>query len=180
MDNPVSTASFEIREATVSDVTALAALHVQTFNETHGIDGPTYVTREYQWRKLFESGDKDWFCLIIENKQAELIGFAKGNPYKYDDLPFSGELNKIYLLRKYHKMGFGRRLICQVALQFLNRGISSMLLFGDANNPSNWFYEALGAERLYAENGEFHGGYGWRDLKILADRCSSISPEVKE
>lgn len=55
-----------------------------------------------------------------------------------------------------------------------------MLLFGDANNPSNGFYEAMGAERLYAANGEFHGGYGWRDLQILADGCSSISPEAKE
>jgi hypothetical protein len=46
-----------------------------------------------------------------------------------------------------------------------------MLLFGDAQNPSNGFYEALGAERLYAANGEFHGGYGWRDLQRLASIC---------
>jgi hypothetical protein len=25
----------------------------------------------------------------------------------------------------------------------------------------------MGAERLYAANGEFHGGYGWRDLHRL-------------
>jgi len=39
-----------------------------------------------------------------------------------------------------------------------------MLLFGDAANPSNGFYEAFGAERLYSADGEFHGGYDWRDL----------------
>jgi hypothetical protein len=43
-----------------------------------------------------------------------------------------------------------------------------MLLFGDAYSPSNRFYEALGAERLFAPSGEFHGGYGWRDLRQLA------------
>lgn len=64
MDNQASATSFEIREATISDVPALAALHVQTFNETHGMNpnGPTYELREYQWLKLFESADKDWFC----------------------------------------------------------------------------------------------------------------------
>ena len=46
-----------------------------------------------------------------------------------------------------------------------------MLLFGDARNPSNEFYEALGAERLYSKEGEFHGGHGWRNLDELAKKC---------
>ena len=46
-----------------------------------------------------------------------------------------------------------------------------MLLFGDASSPSNGFYEAFGAERLYSESGEFHGGYGWRDLARLSAHC---------
>jgi hypothetical protein len=65
----------------------------------------------------------------------------------------------------------GRRLVGHVARRLLSQGISSMLLFGDARNPSNLFYEALGAERLFAANGEFHGGYGWRDLRKLASIC---------
>ena len=39
-----------------------------------------------------------------------------------------------------------------------------MLLFGEASNPSNGFYEKFGAERIYGDGGEFHGSYGWRDL----------------
>jgi hypothetical protein len=42
-----------------------------------------------------------------------------------------------------------------------------MRLFGEATNPSTGFYERFGAERLYSESGEFHGGYGWRDLNAL-------------
>jgi hypothetical protein len=44
-----------------------------------------------------------------------------------------------------------------------------MLLFGEATNPSNRFYEAFAAERLYNPAGEFHGGYGWRDMLVLLD-----------
>ena len=84
---------------------------------------------------------------------------------------YSGELNKLYLLREFHRRGLGRRLIGRVARRFLSEGIDSMLLFGDAQNSSNGFYERLGAERLITSKGEFHGGYGWRDLRALAERC---------
>jgi ribosomal protein S18 acetylase RimI-like enzyme len=164
-----------IREATPTDVPALARLHVVTFNETHApvlLNGPTYEVREYQWRQTFQTMDGSWFCFVIEDPNGELIGFAKGQRYAHSDQPsFAGELNKIYLLREYHRQGLGRRLIGHVARRFLSQGISSMLLFGEARNPSNGFYEALGAERLFSKTGEFHGGYGWRDLRSLASSC---------
>jgi GNAT superfamily N-acetyltransferase len=159
------------RDAMSVDVVALARLHVTTFNETHSpilMNGPTYEVRAYQWRQAFESADGSWFCVVIEDPNGELIGFAKGQPYSHHDHPeFTGELNKIYLLREYQRRGLGRLLLSHVARRFLGRGISSMLLFGDAQNPSNLFYEAMGAERLFAASGEFHGGYGWRDLRRL-------------
>jgi ribosomal protein S18 acetylase RimI-like enzyme len=164
-----------IREAMSADVPALARLHVTTFNETHApllMNGPTYQVREYQWRQAFQSVDGSWFCFVIEDPNCELIGFAKGQQYAHADQPdFAGELNKIYLLREYQRLGLGRRLLGHVARRFLSQGISSMLLFGEAQNPSNGFYEALGAERLFSKKGEFHGGYGWRDLWSLASIC---------
>lgn len=47
-------ASFLIREATLEDVPALAALHVQTFIETYGGRNPPSIkTRMHQWEVLF-------------------------------------------------------------------------------------------------------------------------------
>jgi L-amino acid N-acyltransferase YncA len=164
-----------IREATLANVSALARLHVTAFNETHApvrMDGPTNEVRERQWRQAFLSAEGSWFCFVIEDESGELIGFAKGQPYAHPDQPeFAGELNKIYLLRQYHGQGLGRRLLGHVARRFLSQGITSMLLFGDARNRSNGFYEVMGAEKLFAANGEFHGGYGWRDLRKLASIC---------
>jgi GNAT superfamily N-acetyltransferase len=71
---------------------------------------------------------------------------------------FAGELNKIYVLRRVHRQGVGRLLLCNVARRFLREGVTSMLLFGEATNPSNAFYEAFGAERLYSDTGEFTAG----------------------
>jgi L-amino acid N-acyltransferase YncA len=167
--------TFIIREARAADIPVLARLHVTTFNETHApvrMDGPTYEVREYQWRQAFQSADGSWFCFVIEGPSGKLIGFAKGQRYAHPDQPdFVGELNKLYLLREHHRRGLGRLLLGHVARRFLSDGISSMLLFGDARNPSNGFYEALGADKLFAANGEFHGGYGWRDLRRLASLC---------
>ncbi|MFT3705937.1 MAG: GNAT family N-acetyltransferase [Agriterribacter sp.] len=168
MQNP-----FTIREATIADVSALAALHVATFNETHGsVDSPTIETRKWQWQNIFQKKNDSWFCLVIEKESEGLIGFAKGQLYSHPEHPqFSGELNKVYLLRKYQKLGLGRQMVCKVANTFIQRGINSMLLFGDANNSSNKFYEDMGAEKLFSKNGEFHGGFGWTDLQNLILNC---------
>lgn len=166
--------SFKIREATIGDVPALAALHVKTYRETHGFWGsPNTKTRLFQWQKFFHEKDVGSFCIVIDDEEENLIGFAKGEPYIHGDhAEFSGELNKIYVLKKYHRLGLGRQLLCKVANEFIQRGINSMLLFGDAKNPSNGFYEKMGAGKLFAKNGDFHGGYGWSHLSELATKCT--------
>jgi ribosomal protein S18 acetylase RimI-like enzyme len=165
--------SFNIREATPADVPALADLHVKTFIETHGGDNPpTVELRERQWREIIDrAGERD-FIFLIEDSDGGLVGFARGVPYNEPEPPgYTGLLNKIYLLRRYHRQGLGRRLLGHVTRRFLRQGIDSILLFGDADNPTNGFYEHMGAERLITAKGEFHGGYGWRDLNALAAEC---------
>jgi GNAT superfamily N-acetyltransferase len=166
--------SFRLRPATTCHIPALAQLHVQTFNETHRggrPGGPSYELRERQWREAFRVADSTWFCFVVEDDDGEIVAFAKGTPHDGGVPGFVGELNKIYALRRVQRQGVGRLLLCNVARQFLSQGIASMLLFGEATSPSNGFYEAFGAERLYSEKGEFHGAYGWRDLHVLVAKC---------
>ena len=163
-----------IREATEADIPALVDLHVKTWAATYpGVASPpTHAIRERQWREAFGTRDGSWFCFVIEDAGGRLIGFAKGNRYDHPDLPqFSAELNKIYLLEECQRMGLGRRLTGHVARRFLDEGRTSMVVFAEPDNPSCRFYEALGAEKVFAANGEFHGTYGWRDLWRLAASC---------
>ena len=168
--------SFIIREATAEDVPALAELHVKTWNETYpGVKHPpTFYVREYQWREQFNSTNKHWFCLVVQNAQGKLVGFAKGLPYNHNDLPmFSGEVNKIYLLNQYQRLGLGKKLLCTVINRFISQGINSMVLFGVPQNPSGYFHEAMGARKLLNKKGGFDGGYGWYDLTQLTGLCSA-------
>jgi len=167
--------TFSLRVAHEADIPRLAELHVQTFNETHRggrPGGPSYELRERQWREAFALRDGSWLCYVIEDAEGNLLGFAKGIPHDGGLSEYQGELNKIYVLRRVQRQGLGRRLLCAVAAGFVAKGVTSMLLFGEATNPSNGFYESFGAERLYSEKGEFHGAYGWRDLRLLVERCS--------
>ena len=157
---------FELREATMRDVAALAALHVATIGETHG-GGPPVSVRENQWHRILAANDLDDFTFVVEDDSRRLVAFARGRRHDGGVPGYQGELNKISVLRRLHRNGLGRALVGRVADRFLTRGGTSMLLFGDAGNPSNGFYEHLGAVRLLSPEGEFHGGYGWPDLREL-------------
>ena len=166
--------SFTVREVVAEDLPALAALHVKTWADTYPNvrQPPSYELREQQWREQFEATDGSWFCFVVVNPKGDLIGFAKGTmPRSTDPADSSGQLSKIYLLREYQRLGLGRRLVGQVARRFLSADVHTMVLFGTPQNPSCAFHEALEGERLYAENGEFHGGYRWPDLQRLASIC---------
>ncbi len=172
--------SFRLRQAVAADIPSLARLHVQTFNETHrsGLPGgPSNELREQQWRDEFGRADDRRFSFVIEDERGELVGFAKGVPHDGSVPGYDGELNKIYLLERVQRQGLGRQLLIAVASRFRKLGVNSMLLFGDAQSPSNGFYEAHGAERLYSDRGEFHGGYGWRDLRALTQNTERRTTE---
>lgn len=172
--SPPRRSPFTIREAGRDDVPALARLHVETFVEAHGgSHPPTVELRERQWRTAFESADGSSFCFVAESPAGELVGFARGTPHDGGVPGFRGELNKIYVLRRHHRAGIGRRLVGQVVRRFLDQGVDSMLLFGDRHSPANAFYEVLGGRKLLSEEGEFHGAYGWRDLRRLAALCAA-------
>ncbi|HEX2081465.1 MAG TPA: GNAT family N-acetyltransferase [Longimicrobium sp.] len=166
---------FPIREAIADDIPALVRVHVTAWNATYPWyrSPPTHELRERQWRAAFRENAADWFCFVVQREDGELVGFAQANGYAEPDQPdYGGELNKIYLLREYQRRGLGRRLMGRVARRFLDQGITSMLLFADAGNPSCAFYEALGGEKLVAPDGTVaDANYGWRDLRRLADAC---------
>jgi GNAT superfamily N-acetyltransferase len=159
-----------IREAAAGDIPALAQLHVTTWNDTYaplGMRGPPVAIREQQWRQAFAKANGSWFCFVVENAKGQLVGFAKGN--RSDNPEYAGELNKIYLLREYQGLGIGKKLVGHVVRRFLDEGITSMWLFGDARNPSSNVWRALGAVKTDDDPG--NGNYGWRDLRRLAERC---------
>jgi ribosomal protein S18 acetylase RimI-like enzyme len=170
---PVTIGDLVLREASLADLRALAELHVRTFNETHvgpfG-SGPTYATREWQWREKLSETDATHFVLVLENREKQLVGFIWCHPTK-DNPAWAARLNKIYLLRQYQRRGLGTRMIAAAIDRLVKHGLTSMALHTEVDNePACNFYEKLGAERQVDERGEFGGMYGWPDLRQLQAR----------
>lgn len=160
--------SLTIRNATEADIPALARVHVVAWNATYApmlMKGPGVAIREGQWREKFAAGDSAWFCYVVARGNGEIVGFAQAG--RSDHPEYGGELGKIYLLPDYQRLGLGRKLLGHVARRFLASGITSMWLFGDARNPSNRAWLALGARKTDDDPGT--GNYGWRDLRSLAE-----------
>ena len=175
---PVSIGDLVLREATIADLRPLAELHVRTFNETHVgplASGPTYSTREWQWREKLSASDATHFVLVLETAAKQLVGFIWCHPTK-DNPKWAARLNKIYLLREYQRRGLGKRMVAAAVDRLLEHGLSSMALFTETDNePACNFYEQLGGERQLNERGEFGGMYGWADLRKLKDEISWLT-----
>ena len=169
---PVNIGGLVLREATIVDLRPLAELHVRTFNETHvgpfG-SGPTYATREWQWREKLSETDAVHFVLVLETATKQLVGFIWCHPTK-DNPQWAARLNKIYLLREYQRRGLGKRMVAAAVDRLVENGLTSMALFTETDNePACNFYEQLGGERQLDEQGQFGGMYGWADLRKLKD-----------
>ena len=94
---------FDVREATVRDAAALAALHVETFRETHG----GVSVREGQWQRILSANDATDLACVVEAAANQLVGFARGRRHEGGVPGYQGELNKIYVLRRFHGHGLG-------------------------------------------------------------------------
>lgn len=88
---------FRIREAIIDDISSLAELHVQAFNDTHRggrPGGPSYELREQQWRQVLSGPDGHSFCFVVEDDHSDLVAFARGTIG--EGLPgFVGELDQL-------------------------------------------------------------------------------------
>jgi GNAT superfamily N-acetyltransferase len=166
--------SFTFRDATEEDIHELGKLHAITWAQTYS-GKPNITLRQYQWNKSFkEENDGYWFCILVVDTNNKLVGFAKGIISKNESSSEQhGDLNKIYLLSDYQRLGLGKKLFAHIVERFLSKGVNDMTLFGVPQNPSCAFHEAMGGERLYSEKGTFDGCYIWRDLKKICQKTDT-------
>jgi ribosomal protein S18 acetylase RimI-like enzyme len=164
---------FIFREGVIDDLQELVNIHVTSWNATYPTYNhkPTHALRESQWRKAFIEREDDWFCYVAQNHGGEIAGFATGNNFSDKELPYEGQLGKIHFLKQFQRQGLGRILVGCVVKHFLLKGINSMILFADPDNPAIRFYENLEGERILNKEGSFEGAYGWRDIKRLSQLC---------
>ncbi|GAB3806925.1 GNAT family N-acetyltransferase [Virgibacillus kimchii] len=166
-----------IREANLEDAKGIAKVHVDSWQTTYENIVPseylaklTYESREQLWLKNISDGG----VYVAENNKGEIVGFSSGGKErsnKYEN--FDGELYAIYILKAYQGQGIGMELLKPIVEKIKAMGINSMLVLVLKDNPSRYFYEALGGKKIDTLEIEIVGKklfecvYGWEDISGL-------------
>ncbi|WP_315788156.1 GNAT family N-acetyltransferase [Fischerella sp. JS2] len=170
-----------VREATHSDVAAIARVHVDTWRTTYQgivphefLTNLSYEKRENGWHQVLNNAPKDGnFTYVAEDESGQIVGFANGGVERAGDPVYQGELRAIYILKSHQKKGIGRELVWTVTQRLGQMKIDSMLVWILADNPACQFYQTLGGQRVHEKEIERGGtklieiAYGWIDISNL-------------
>ena len=169
-----------VRKAKPSDTEGIARVHVETWRTTYrGIVPDEYLSKlsvehsQRIWEGILADNKSQQTMLVAEDDQGNIVGFAGCGPDRENDPIYTGELYAVYVLQRAQRVGIGRQLTLAVVGDLGRRGLSSMLVWVLADNPSKAFYEAIGGKHVRTREIMIGGkkltefGYGWTDLASL-------------
>ncbi|MGQ0677457.1 MAG: GNAT family N-acetyltransferase [Rhodospirillales bacterium] len=171
-----------IRKAVAEDAEAIARVHVATWRSTYPglipdsiLVGLNEERHTQMWRRATgHPGGRD-VVYVAEHASDGVVGFASAGPRRVDGLHFAGELYTLYVQQDHQGRGIGRRLLKRGFRALVGRGYPSALVWVLASNPSRFFYQAMGGERVGSRTEALWGvlmdeaAFGWRDLKSALD-----------
>lgn len=132
-----------IRPMTLNDADAKGYVHWKSWQETY----PGLVDADYLSKLSLEKCQSIAFrwqnhCLVAE-LNSKIVGFCSYGPCRDTDLPDSGEVMSIYLLKEAQGMGIGRKLM-DAAFQKLDRYRTIAIWVLKGNHHAIGFYEHFG------------------------------------
>jgi len=174
-----------IRDAQAGDATAIARVHVASWQSTYaGMLPANYLTgmslrgAEARWRGSLPDRGPGSGTLVAVDEDGAVAGFCSFGPQRRGIDGFAGEVYALYLHDDARGRGMGRLLMAASAERMLAGGFRSGLVWCLSTNPTRWFYERLGGVRVADRPGRFAGmdivelAYGWRDLVPLAGQSA--------
>ncbi|MEO1290852.1 MAG: GNAT family N-acetyltransferase, partial [Chloroflexota bacterium] len=184
----------KLRNATIADKETLARLHTDSWLTAFRKFAPELAEarknqlseRLKSWEQLLR--DETIFTLVAENDTGDMLGFAQGGSTDSDlNLPYDGELMRLYIAPDAQGQGAGKQLIHAVAKQLQEDGKSSMVVCAwRINQPARTVYEHLGAifvKEIAQEKFGFDASqtvYVWDDIQTVIDATQSNSLKIRE
>ena len=83
------------------------------------------------------------FFLVLEI-DGEIVGFANIGPTEDKRYRNCGEIYALYILKKYHKFGLGKKLVEASFEELKKRNYKKAIIGCIEENPSNEFYKHIG------------------------------------
>jgi ribosomal protein S18 acetylase RimI-like enzyme len=171
----------EYREATPSDVEAIAGLHADSWRRNYRgayadayLDGDVYTDRLVAWQERLTLPRPNQYT-VVADLDGVVVGFAHTN---FDDDPTWGALlDNLHASHDLKRQGIGTHLMAATARALIqSRPSMGLYLWAlEQNKAAQAFYEARGGKLVGREiGGPFPGGgtapslrYAWADPRIL-------------
>lgn len=168
-----------IRMARPADAAEIAHVYVESWRETYaGILPDTGLLRMSKaeqtasWTRQIKASNLRNPVLVAADAKSNIYGFASAGPSRDRSLPYEGEVYTLYILPGMTGQGLGTALMQSIFRLFSKGGYNGMIIWALADNPSRFFYEAMGgqlvAERQHPMWGKtlWEIGYGWSKLDL--------------
>jgi ribosomal protein S18 acetylase RimI-like enzyme len=173
-----------IRRAAKADAAAIGRVHVETWQAAYAgmlpdamLAGMSDVRQSSYWSRLLSDPREARGVFVADDRDRGVVGFGSCGPVR--DPPEGlngtetrvGEIYTLYVEPDFQNGGLGRRLLDALFRQLRADGCDTAVLWMLADNPTRFFYEGLGGQRV-GERTDTMGGvdvdeqaYAWRDLE---------------
>lgn len=168
-----------IRMARPTDAAGIASVYVDSWRETYagilpdaGLLRMSKTDHTASWQRNIKAANLRNPVLVASDEKSNVFGFASAGPSRDKTLPFEGEVYTLYVAPGWTGQGLGAAMLSSMFRIFSKANCRGMVIWALGENPSRFFYEAMGghivAEREHAVWGKTmrEVGYGWRALDI--------------
>ncbi|HEY5598224.1 MAG TPA: GNAT family N-acetyltransferase [Kiloniellales bacterium] len=165
-----------VRAARLSDVPAIARVHVETWRATYpGIVPEDYLVNmtEARQAELWQASIRrargaDTVLVADAMDGSGVVGF--GNCGRSRRGGAMGEVFTLYVASDWQGKAIGHGLLTGLFASLHEHGLNQAMVWVLSANPARFFYEAMGGKRLAERREPFSGmvldesAYGWSDL----------------
>jgi len=177
-----------IRMARPADAGAIAEIYVDSWRETYaGLLPSSSLTRMSKpdqtrhWQRHLDQANLRNPVFVASDASSNLFGFASAGPTRDQSLRFDAEIYTLYVAPGFTGQGIGTALMSSVFHLFSRSTSKGIIIWALADNPSRFFYEAMGgrivAGRMHPVWGESYReiAYGWDSFEpeAMARRSNS-------
>ncbi len=168
-----------IRIARPTDAADIAHVYVESWRDTYagllpdaGLLRMSKTDHAATWTRTIKQANLRNPILVAADTKSNIYGFASAGPTRDKSLPFEGEVYTLYVAPGWTGQGIGAGLLASLFRLFSKGGYNGMIIWALADNPSRFFYEAMGGQ-LVAERPHPMWGktfreiaYGWPKLDL--------------
>ena len=174
-----------IRRGSKADAASIGRVHVETWQAAYAgllpdslLAAMSDVRQSAWWSRLLADPGEARGVFVADDEAMGVVGFGSCGPVR--DPPEGldgreirvGEVYTLYVEPDFQNQGLGRRLLDALFRQLRADGCDTAVLWMLADNPSRFFYEGLGGERIGQRIDTMAGvdveelAFGWRDLTV--------------